>query len=95
MIENLDSENVAVATRWFVPSGHVYQQSVHSALQWLSHHMWHSYYARVLARLSESRTEEADAWKEDPQDHRFNFGREGSARRFIPRIYPDSYYDLH
>ena len=35
MIENLESESIGVATRWFFPSeGHVYQNSLHSTLQW-------------------------------------------------------------
>ena len=34
MVEALDADSVTAATRWFLPSGHVYQQSVHSVLQW-------------------------------------------------------------
>lgn len=34
MVENVDSESIGVATRWFLAPGQAYQNSVHSTLQW-------------------------------------------------------------
>jgi len=91
MIENLDSESIGVASRWFFPDEHVYQNSVHSSLQWFSTYMWSTYYTRVRNRAlgvtahSPSNT--------PPMDERFNYGRAGSSIAYEPRIFPDSFYE--
>lgn len=91
MIENLDSEAIGVASRWFFPDDHVYQNSLHSTLQFFSTYMWGTFYSRVRARTlgvtahSPSNT--------PPMDERFNYGRPGSSVSYVPRIFPASFYE--
>lgn len=90
MVENLDSSSIGVATRWFIPSGHVYQNSVHSTLQFFSPHMWGLYYLRTLNKMKNVTGHKAT--NTPPMDDRLNFGKKGSARGYVPRIFPDSFY---
>lgn len=91
MIENLDSASIGVATRWFLPSGHQYQNSLHSTLQFFSTHMWNVYYTRVLNKLAGGINEHKPT-NTPPMDERINFGKKGSAMNYIPRIFPESFY---
>eukprot|EP01034_Spumella_vulgaris_P024958 gene24958-31359_t len=90
MVENLDSSSIGVATRWFIPSGHLYQNSVHSTMQWFSTHMWKLYYTRVFNKMNNIHSHKAT--NTPPMDDRLNFGQKGSAKAFVPRIFPDSFY---
>ena len=58
----------------------------------LSVHMWNSYYTRIKDRLMKVNTIAIQAWREDSVDVRFNFGKEGAAKSFIPHIYPPDFY---
>lgn len=91
MVENLDSETIGVATRWFFPSGHVYQNSLHSLFQWFSTYMWKTYYTRIRNRALNITAHTAS--NTPPMDERFNYGRKGSSINFEPKIFPKSFYE--
>lgn len=90
MVENVDSSSIGVATRWFLPPGHQYQNSVHSTLQFFSPHMWGLYYSRTLNKMNNVTGHKPT--NTPPMDDRINFGKKGSARAYVPRIFPDSFY---
>ncbi len=90
MIENLDKETIGVATRWFLGPGHVYQNSVHSTIQFFSSYIWHLYYEKSVNADKGIRAHKAS--NTPPMDERFNFGKAGSARAYVPQIFPASVY---
>jgi hypothetical protein len=91
MIDNLESESIGVATRWFFPEKHVYQNSLHSTLQWFSTYMWKTYYSRVRNRALGLTAHTPS--NTPPMDERFNYGRAGSSTAYEPRIFPASFYE--
>jgi len=90
MIENLETQTVAVASRWFIPKGHTYQSSLLSTFQWHSKHIWELFYTRMYNR--DRGIGGHKPTNTPPMDERINFGKPGSAINHVPRILPESYY---
>ncbi len=92
MIENLDQATIGVATRWFLGSDHVYQNSVHSTTQFFSSYIWNLFYERSLNAAKGINNYKTSSVK-DNMDDRLNFGKKGSVLSYIPRIFPNAVYE--
>lgn len=106
MIENLETESIGVASRWFLGPGQQYQNSVHSTLQFLSPYVWYAdsfvvcaflmlncrktYYDKAYNLQKGIRVHKAS--NTPPIDERFNFGKPGSAVAYRPKIFPAHIY---
>ena len=91
MIENIDASTIGVATRWFLGPGHMYQNSVHSTIQFFSSYVWKLFYQRKLNSekgINSYKTTSVNA----SLDERLNFGKAGSVLAYEPRIFPESAY---
>jgi hypothetical protein len=89
-VENLDETSIGVATRWFIPRRHQFQNSVHSMMQMFSTYMWKTYYTRMLNKQRQISSHPPS--NTPPMDERINFGKKGTAVSYHPKIFPDSFY---
>lgn len=90
-IENLEDSSIGVATRWFLEKSQLYQNNVHSTLQFLSPYIWQNYYEKAFNLKQGIRSHKAS--NTVPIDERFNFGRVGSAKQYRPKIFPSYIYE--